>query len=46
MRAIDPHIHPMTKLWCNLSLSSMLPGVFPEYFKLAEMAMIMVQPLT
>jgi hypothetical protein len=43
MRAIDPQIHPMTKLWRNLSLSPMLPGVFPEYFKLAELAMIMVQ---
>jgi hypothetical protein len=42
MRAIDPHIHPMTKLWRNLSLSPMLPRVFPEYYKLAEMAMIMV----
>jgi hypothetical protein len=29
MRAIDPHIHPITKLWRNLSLSPMLPGVFP-----------------
>jgi hypothetical protein len=42
MRAIDPHIHPMTKLWRNLSLSPMLPTVFPEFYKLAEMAMIMV----
>jgi hypothetical protein len=42
MSAIDPHIHPITKLWRNLSLFPMLPGVFPEYFKLAELAMIMV----
>jgi hypothetical protein len=42
MRAIDPHIHPMTKLWRNLSLSPMLPTIFPEFYKLAEMAMIMV----
>jgi hypothetical protein len=42
MRAIDPHIHPLTKLWRNLSLFPMLPGVLPEYFKLAELAMIMV----
>ena len=42
MRAIDPHIHPLTKLWHNLSLSPMLPTVFPQYFKLAELAMIMV----
>jgi hypothetical protein len=42
MRAINLHIHPITKLWRNLSLSPMLPGVFPEYFRLAELAMIMV----
>ena len=42
MRAIDPHIHPMMKLRGNLSLSPMLPIVFPEFYKLVEMAMIMV----
>jgi hypothetical protein len=42
MRAIDPQIHPLTKLWRNLNLSPMLLGVISEYFKLAELAMIMV----
>ena len=42
MRAIDTHILPITKLWRNLSLSSYLTTVFPEYFKLAELAMIMI----
>jgi hypothetical protein len=45
MRAIDPHIHPLTKLWQNLSLFPMLPGVLLEFFKLAELAMIMVNIL-
>jgi hypothetical protein len=45
MRAIDPHIHPMTKLWHNLSLPPMLSTVFSEFYKLAEMAMIMVLSL-
>ena len=40
--SIDPHIHPMTKLWQNLSLSPMLSTVFHEFYKLVEMAMIMV----
>ena len=43
MRAIDTHIHPTTKLWRSLSLSSYLTIVFPEYFKLAELALIMVR---
>jgi hypothetical protein len=42
MRDIDTHIHPITKLWRSLSLSPYLTAVFPEYFKLAELAMIMV----
>ena len=42
MRAIDPYIHPLMKLWRNLNLSPMLPGVISEYFKLAGLAMIMV----
>jgi hypothetical protein len=43
MRAVDSHIHPITKLWRNFSLSPYLTTVFPEYFKLAELAMIMVR---
>jgi hypothetical protein len=42
MRAIDTHIHPITKLWRSLSLSPYLTIVFPEYFKLAKLDMIMV----
>jgi len=45
MRGIDLHIHPITKLWRSLSSSPMLPGVFPEFFKLAELAMIMVNTI-
>jgi hypothetical protein len=43
MRAIDPQIHQITKLWRNLILSPYLTTVFPEFFKLAELAMIMVR---
>jgi hypothetical protein len=42
MRAIDLHIHPLMKLWQNLSLSPMLPRAFSEYFKVVKLAMIMV----
>jgi hypothetical protein len=42
MRAIDFHIHPLMKLWRNLSLSPMLPGVLSEFFKLTEVAMFMI----
>ena len=40
MRAMDTHIHPLTKLWSALAQSSPLKGMFPEFFKLAKIAMI------
>ena len=40
MRAMDTHIHPLTKLWRALAQSGPLKGMFPEFFKLAEIAMI------
>ena len=43
MRAMDTHIHPLTKLWRALAQSSPLKGMFPEFFKLAEIAMIQVR---
>jgi hypothetical protein len=43
MRALDTHIHPLTKLWRALAQSGPLKGMFPEFFKLAEIAMIQVR---
>ena len=43
MRAMDTHIHPLTKLWRALAQSGPLKGMFPEFFKLAEIAMIQVR---
>ena len=43
MRAMDTHIHPLTKLWRALAQSAPLKGMFPEFFKLAEIAMIQVR---
>ena len=42
MCAIDLHVHPITKLWRNLAQSGPLKGMFPEFFKLAKIAMIQV----
>ena len=43
MRAMDTHIHPLTKLWRALAQFGPLKGMFPELFKLAELAMIQVR---
>jgi hypothetical protein len=43
MRAVDLHVHPLTKLWRALAQSGPLKGMFPEFFKLAEIAMIQVR---
>ena len=43
MRAMDTHIHPLTKLWHALAQSSPLQGMFPDFFKLVEIAMIQVR---
>ena len=43
MRAVDLHVHPLTKLWRALAQSGSLKGMFPEFFKLAEIAMIQVR---
>jgi hypothetical protein len=43
MRALDTHIHPLTKLWRALAQSGSLKGMFLEFFKLAEIAMIQVK---
>jgi hypothetical protein len=40
MRAMDTHIHPLTKLWRALAQSGPLKGMFPGFFKLAKIAMI------
>ena len=40
MRAMDTHIHPLTKLWRALAQSGPLKSMFPEFFKLAKIAMI------
>ena len=42
MRALDLNVHPMTKVWRNFAQSGLLRGMFPEFFKLAEIAMIQV----
>jgi hypothetical protein len=43
MRDVDLHVHPLTKLWRALAQSGPLKGMFPEFFKLAEIAMIQVR---
>ena len=43
MRAMDTHIHPLTKLWCALAQYGPLKGMFPEFFKLTEIATIHVR---
>ena len=44
MRAMDMHIHPLTKLWCALAQYGPLKGMFPKFpFKLVEIAMIQVR---
>ena len=43
MRAMDTHIHPLTKLWRALAQFGPLKGMFPEFFKLKEIAMIHVR---
>ena len=43
MRTMDTHIHPLRKLWRALAQSGPLKGMFPKYFKLAEIAMIQVR---
>ena len=40
MRVMDTHIHPLTELWRALAQSSPLKGMYHEFFKLAEIAMI------
>ena len=43
MKAMDTHIHPLTKLWRALIQSGPLKRMFPEFFKLAEITMIHVR---
>ena len=43
MRAMDTHIHPLTKLWRALAQYGPLKGMFPEFFKLVEIATIQVR---
>lgn len=43
MRVVDQHIHPLTKLWCALAECGPLKGMFPEFFKLAEITMIQLR---
>ena len=40
MRAMNIHIHPLKKLWRALAQFGPLKGMFHEFFKLAEIAMI------
>jgi hypothetical protein len=42
MRALDLNVHPIMKVWRNFAQSGPLRGMFPEFFKLAEIAMIQV----